>query len=132
MEHNLGLTCDPVGGLVQIPCIERNAMAAVKAARARIYQWATAPDKVLEEFRDEDFSAWPESLAATGYSVRGAAHYRLENGPEAARDFLRAFQVAKSYSKWSAFQRLGDTCWKLLDDQAVRQQNVPYSLCVEE
>ncbi len=34
MEHNLGLTCDPVGGLVQIPCIERNAMGAVKAINA--------------------------------------------------------------------------------------------------
>ncbi|WP_055324612.1 L-serine ammonia-lyase [Ralstonia solanacearum] len=34
MEHNLGLTCDPVGGLVQIPCIERNAMASVKAVNA--------------------------------------------------------------------------------------------------
>ncbi|CDO37389.1 L-serine ammonia-lyase [Novosphingobium sp. KN65.2] len=34
MEHNLGLTCDPVGGLVQIPCIERNAIAAVKAVNA--------------------------------------------------------------------------------------------------
>ena len=34
MEHNLGLTCDPVGGLVQIPCIERNAIAAVKAIAA--------------------------------------------------------------------------------------------------
>lgn len=34
MEHNLGLTCDPVGGLVQIPCIERNAVAAVKAIAA--------------------------------------------------------------------------------------------------
>ena len=34
MEHNLGLTCDPVGGLVQIPCIERNAMGAVKAVTA--------------------------------------------------------------------------------------------------
>jgi len=34
MEHNLGLTCDPVGGLVQIPCIERNAMAAVTAINA--------------------------------------------------------------------------------------------------
>jgi L-serine dehydratase len=34
MEHHLGLTCDPVGGLVQIPCIERNALAAVKAANA--------------------------------------------------------------------------------------------------
>ena len=34
MEHNLGLTCDPVGGLVQVPCIERNAIGAVKAANA--------------------------------------------------------------------------------------------------
>jgi L-serine dehydratase len=34
MEHNLGLTCDPVGGLVQIPCIERNAMASMKAINA--------------------------------------------------------------------------------------------------
>lgn len=34
MEHNLGLTCDPVGGLVQIPCIERNAIGAVKAVNA--------------------------------------------------------------------------------------------------
>jgi L-serine dehydratase len=34
MEHNLGLTCDPIGGMVQIPCIERNAMAAVKAVNS--------------------------------------------------------------------------------------------------
>ncbi|OGV50024.1 MAG: L-serine ammonia-lyase, partial [Legionellales bacterium RIFCSPHIGHO2_12_FULL_42_9] len=34
MEHHLGMTCDPVGGLVQIPCIERNAMGAVKAVNA--------------------------------------------------------------------------------------------------
>jgi L-serine dehydratase len=34
LEHNLGLTCDPVGGLVQIPCIERNAVASVKAITA--------------------------------------------------------------------------------------------------
>lgn len=34
MEHNLGLTCDPIGGLVQVPCIERNAMAAIKAINA--------------------------------------------------------------------------------------------------
>ena len=35
MEHNLGMTCDPIGGLVQIPCIERNGMGAVKAINAR-------------------------------------------------------------------------------------------------
>jgi L-serine dehydratase len=34
MEHNLGLTCDPIGGLVQIPCIERNAIGATKAINA--------------------------------------------------------------------------------------------------
>jgi L-serine dehydratase len=43
MEHNLGLTCDPIGGLVQIPCIERNAMGAVKAIDAARWRcWATA------------------------------------------------------------------------------------------
>jgi L-serine dehydratase len=34
MEHHLGLTCDPIGGLVQIPCIERNTMGAIKAIHA--------------------------------------------------------------------------------------------------
>ncbi len=34
MEHNLGLTCDPIAGLVQVPCIERNTMGAVKAINA--------------------------------------------------------------------------------------------------
>jgi L-serine dehydratase len=34
MEHNLGLTCDPIGGLVQIPCIEHNTMGAIKAINA--------------------------------------------------------------------------------------------------
>ena len=36
MEHNLGLTCDPVDGRVQIPCIERNAMGAIKAVNAAL------------------------------------------------------------------------------------------------
>lgn len=39
MEHNLGLTCDPIGGLVQIPCIERNAMGSVKAINAARIAW---------------------------------------------------------------------------------------------
>ncbi|MGH6952221.1 MAG: L-serine ammonia-lyase [Vitreimonas sp.] len=47
MEHNLGLTCDPVGGLVQIPCIERNAVGAVKAVNAaRLALHTDAPSKV--------------------------------------------------------------------------------------
>ena len=57
MEHNLGLTCDPVGGLVQIPCIERNAIAAVKAINAaRMALWgdgrhAVSFDTVIETMR---------------------------------------------------------------------------------
>jgi L-serine dehydratase len=45
MEHHLGLTCDPIGGLVQIPCIERNAMGAMKAITAS--QIALASDPLL-------------------------------------------------------------------------------------
>ena len=57
MEHNLGLTCDPVGGLVQVPCIERNAMGAVKAINAcRIAlsgdgSHVVSLDKVIETMR---------------------------------------------------------------------------------
>jgi len=58
MEHNLGLTCDPIGGLVQVPCIERNAMASVKAinaARMALRGDGThfvSLDKVIKTMRD--------------------------------------------------------------------------------
>jgi L-serine dehydratase len=58
MEHNLGLTCDPIGGLVQVPCIERNAMASVKAinaARMSLHgdgQHFVSLDKVIRTMRD--------------------------------------------------------------------------------
>ena len=58
MEHNLGLTCDPVGGLVQVPCIERNAMGSVKAINAaRIAmrgdgQHFVSLDKVIKTMRE--------------------------------------------------------------------------------
>ena len=58
MEHNLGLTCDPVGGLVQIPCIERNAMASVKAINAQRLALRgdgvglVSLDKVIKTMRD--------------------------------------------------------------------------------
>jgi len=45
MEHHLGLTCDPIGGLVQIPCIERNTMGAVKAITAAQLALSSNPDK---------------------------------------------------------------------------------------
>ena len=58
MEHNLGLTCDPVGGLVQVPCIERNAMGAVKAINASRLalqgdgDHKVSLDKVIKTMRD--------------------------------------------------------------------------------
>lgn len=47
MEHHLGLTCDPIGGLVQVPCIERNAMGAVKAINAAELALDTNPEDAL-------------------------------------------------------------------------------------
>ena len=58
MEHNLGLTCDPIGGLVQIPCIERNAMGAIKAINASRMAMKSdgkhrvSLDKVIRTMRD--------------------------------------------------------------------------------
>jgi L-serine dehydratase len=58
MEHNLGLTCDPVGGLVQVPCIERNAMGAIKAINAARMalkgngEHCVHLDKVIKTMRD--------------------------------------------------------------------------------
>ncbi|MBP7981964.1 MAG: L-serine ammonia-lyase [Arenimonas sp.] len=58
MEHNLGLTCDPIGGLVQIPCIERNAMGSVKAINASRMAMRgdgkhyVSLDKVIKTMRD--------------------------------------------------------------------------------
>ncbi|WP_242206683.1 L-serine ammonia-lyase [Aestuariivivens insulae] len=46
MEHHLGLTCDPIGGLVQVPCIERNAMGAIKAINAAELALDTDPNNV--------------------------------------------------------------------------------------
>ena len=58
MEHNLGLTCDPINGLVQVPCIERNAMAAIKAINAKRLalngdgQHFVSLDKVIATMRE--------------------------------------------------------------------------------
>ena len=58
MEHNLGLTCDPIGGLVQIPCIERNAMGSIKAINAARMalqgsgEHFVSLDKVIRTMRD--------------------------------------------------------------------------------
>jgi L-serine dehydratase len=77
MEHNLGLTCDPVGGLVQVPCIERNAIGAVKAANAaRLALHSAGPmrvtlDQVIETMRQTglDMSSKYKETALGGLAV---------------------------------------------------------------
>src|SRR6202012_1053908 len=77
MEHNLGLTCDPVGGLVQIPCIERNGMAAVKAVTAARMalrgdgRHHVSLDKVIKTMRDtgRDMSVKYKETARGGLAV---------------------------------------------------------------
>lgn len=65
LEHNLGLTCDPVAGLVQIPCIERNAMASVKAVNA------VTLAKSLESKRKVSFDEVVAVMYETGKNMNG-------------------------------------------------------------
>jgi L-serine dehydratase len=77
MEHNLGLTCDPVGGLVQVPCIERNAIAAAQAINAsRMALWGDGThrvslDEVIETMRQtgHDMSSKYKETALGGLAV---------------------------------------------------------------
>ncbi|MFO0035075.1 MAG: L-serine ammonia-lyase, partial [Planctomycetota bacterium] len=77
MEHNLGLTCDPIGGLVQVPCIERNAMAAVKAINASRLalrgdgKHFVSLDKVIKTMRDtgRDMKSKYKETARGGLAV---------------------------------------------------------------
>jgi L-serine dehydratase len=50
MEHHLGMTCDPIGGLVQIPCIERNTMGAIKAITASNLALSSNPHDAIVGF----------------------------------------------------------------------------------
>jgi L-serine dehydratase len=77
MEHNLGLTCDPVGGLVQVPCIERNAMGAVKAITAARMalrgdgEHLVSLDRVIRTMRDtgRDMASKYKETALGGLAV---------------------------------------------------------------
>lgn len=88
MEHNLGLTCDPVGGLVQVPCIERNAMAAVKAINAARLalrgdgQAFVSLDDVIRTMRDTglDMKSKYKETARGGLAARLAAHANVSVG----------------------------------------------------
>jgi L-serine dehydratase len=77
MEHNLGLTCDPIGGLVQVPCIERNAIAAAKAINAaKMALWGDGShrvslDEVIVTMREtgKDMSSKYKETAMGGLAV---------------------------------------------------------------
>ena len=62
MEHHLGLTCDPVGGLVQIPCIERNTMGAIKAITAAQLALQSKPDYALVSLDKVIHTMWQTAL----------------------------------------------------------------------
>lgn len=62
MEHHLGLTCDPVGGLVQIPCIERNTMGAIKAITAAQLALQSKPDYALVSLEKVIHTMWQTAL----------------------------------------------------------------------
>ncbi|MCK3655660.1 L-serine ammonia-lyase [Pasteurellaceae bacterium Macca] len=78
MEHNLGLTCDPVGGQVQVPCIERNAIASVKAINASrmALRRTTSPrvtlDKVIETMYEtgKDMNAKYRETSTGGLAIK--------------------------------------------------------------
>jgi L-serine dehydratase len=77
MEHNLGLTCDPIGGLVQVPCIERNTMGAVQAINAAYLaldgngQHIVSLDQVIETMRQtgEDMRSQYKETSLGGLAV---------------------------------------------------------------
>jgi len=81
MEHNLGLTCDPIGGLVQIPCIERNTMGAIKAINAAYLAMhgdgshIVSLDAVIETMRQtgEDMRSKYKETAQGGLAVNVVA-----------------------------------------------------------
>ena len=62
MEHHLGLTCDPIGGLVQIPCIERNTMGAIKAITAAQLALTSNPDKAKVSLDAVVSTMWETAL----------------------------------------------------------------------
>jgi len=62
MEHHLGLTCDPIGGLVQIPCIERNTMGAIKAITAAQLALQSTPGDAIVSLDKVIATMWHTAL----------------------------------------------------------------------
>ena len=74
MEHYLGLTCDPICGLVQIPCIERNAVAAMRAINA------TSLAEFLSDSRKISFDLVIKTMYETGKDLNGRYRETSEGG----------------------------------------------------
>lgn len=72
MEHHLGMTCDPIGGLVQVPCIERNAMGAVKAIAAAQLALQGTPEYAKVSLRDVIKTMW-ETAKDMSYKYKETA-----------------------------------------------------------
>lgn len=92
MEHHLGLTCDPVAGLVQIPCIERNAVAAMRAINA------VSLASFLTTSRQISFDAVVETMYQTGKDIN--VRYRETSGGGLAKSYNHSrLRHAKRYKK---------------------------------
>lgn len=91
MEHNLGLTCDPVGGLVQIPCIERNAVTAMRALNAvELATFLTPSHKV-------SFDTVVDTMYQTGKDMH--RNYRETSEGGLAKTFFQSLKAKRSKSK---------------------------------
>ena len=87
MEHSLGLTCDPIGGYVQIPCIERNAVAAVKAISAcYLAEYASSTHRV-------NFDTIVQTMLDTGHDMKKA--YRETSKGGLAVDYDKVMKEQK-------------------------------------
>jgi L-serine dehydratase len=75
MEHHLGMTCDPIAGLVQVPCIERNTMGAIKAITASQLALQSAPD-----YAKVSLDAVVETMWATALDMNSKYKETAEGG----------------------------------------------------
>ena len=88
LEHHLGLTCDPVCGLVQVPCIERNAIAAARAFDANAYATLSdgshmvSFDKVVEVMNETPFRA--STAKPPKGALPNASNDKVSGAPEAS------------------------------------------------
>ena len=89
LEHHLGLTCDPIGGYVQIPCIERNAVAAVRAVDCAAYALLSDGHHIVS------FDEVVRTMLETGRDLK--SHYRETAEGGLAKIYLQGLKGQRSY-----------------------------------